>query len=163
MSKQSEKVIQRTNAQAECDLGTHSYLTRGFSIEYNQKMTEINEIAMFRISCPILPYEEEKIQVFLKYEILCFSYQKVQGKDETILDYFPFYEGTFQMRRLASGLRDYFVILMGKSNFGVIECMVHSTILNYRFQLPTEKSSVARELFSDFLKNYTRGCKVLCL
>lgn len=140
-------------------------------MKYDEELTLINELAMFRLTMPALKVISGD-QLFLNHELLIFTTraEKSPDKKEDIYTtgFFMVHEGQFLIRRLRNGLCDYFMILTGEKYFGTIECMLHSAILDYRFTHESlaswmqDKYSRAshHKDFQSLFKEVTKNCKL---
>lgn len=153
----------------ECDLTNHTYTSGTLSVRYGEGLIPIQEIGMFRITLPALEISDED-KLILNYEMLMFTTKpekNEKNEEYTTSGYFPVYEGKFLIRRLRNGLCDYFMILTGTRNFGAVECMLHSSILDYRFSTDTSLAHLGQPVngsyckeFSELFKAITQNCMI---
>lgn len=153
----------------ECDSSKNTYTSRPFCIKFGDPLIPINEVGMFRITLPATEVSDSD-KLILSYELLNLMALNEKNPKQTpaivLFDYFPVSQGQFHIRRLKNGLCDYFMIVTGQRHFGAVECMLHSSVLDYRFLRDPNLAHLWQQIngqpcreFSQLFKSLTKNCK----
>ena len=114
-----------------------SFATQTFYIKFCDQEFDINEMCIFRSNFSVYPFSLPPffIEVMLCYQNLTDAEKKSKSSKYDSNGFKTLSTITLKVKNLAKGVHEYIPIFFDNFMFSVVHTMIHSTMMNFKFEI----------------------------